>query len=115
MLDRTGGCMKSICSGVVVLFVLTAAVAAHDTPPAKPGADKAAGAPAPPAPKPGTEQKRIGYFAGHWNFQGEAKPSPMGPGGKISATETCDWFAGGFQLVCRSKGTGPMGAVTSQS
>ena len=69
----------------------------------------------PEAPKPGPEQKRIGYFAGDWSFQGEAKPSPMGPAGKISSNETCSWFAGGFQLVCRTKATGPMGASTGQS
>lgn len=67
------------------------------------------------APKPGPEQKRIGYFEGNWNFQGEAKPSPLGPGGKIAATESCSWFAGGFHLVCRTKGTGPMGPSTGQS
>jgi hypothetical protein len=91
--------MKPILSAAVALSVLTTAGAAQ----------------APQPMKPGPEQKRIGYFAGQWNFQGEAKASPMGPAGKISATESCDWFAGGFHLVCRSKGTGPMGAATSQS
>ena len=67
------------------------------------------------APKPGAEQKRIGYFAGDWTFEGEAKPSPLGPAGKITTTESCGWYAGGFHLVCRTKGTGPMGASTSQS
>ena len=65
--------------------------------------------------KPGPEQKRIGYFAGDWTFEGEAKPSPLGPGGKLSATESCSWFTGGFHLVCRSKGTGPMGPSTGQA
>jgi hypothetical protein len=67
------------------------------------------------APKPGAEQKRIGYFAGDWTFEGEAKPSPLGPAGKITTTESCSWYVGGFHLVCRTKGTGPMGASTSQS
>ena len=62
------------------------------------------------APKPGPEQKRIEYFAGNWSFEGEAKQSPLGPAGKISSTESCSWFAGGFHLVCRPKGTGPMGS-----
>jgi hypothetical protein len=91
--------MKSMISAMVALLVLSAAVAAQ----------------APQARKPGAEQKRIGYFAGTWNFQGEAKPSPMGPGGKINMTESCRWFAGGFHLVCTSKGTGPMGPGTGQS
>jgi hypothetical protein len=64
---------------------------------------------------PGPEQKRIAYFVGQWKFEGEAKDSPFGPGGKISATETCEWFAGGFQLVCRTKGTSPKGVGTGMS
>jgi Protein of unknown function (DUF1579) len=68
-----------------------------------------------PAPKPGAEQKRMAYFVGQWNFAGEAKPSPLGPAGKITASENCEWFAGGFQLVCRTKGTGPKGPSTGQS
>lgn len=87
--------MKRILSTLVAIAIGSAAVIAQK----------------PEAPKPGPEHKRIGYFAGQWTFEGEAKPSPMGPAGKITATETCEWFAGGFQLVCRSKGTGPKGPV----
>ena len=36
---------------------------------------------------PGPEHKRMAYFAGQWNYQGEAKNSPLGPGGKIAGTE----------------------------
>jgi hypothetical protein len=68
-----------------------------------------------PEMKPGPEHKRIGYFTGQWAYEGEQKPSSMGPGGKISGTETCEWFAGGFQLVCRTKGTSPKGPGTGQS
>ena len=68
-----------------------------------------------PTRKPGPEQERIGYFAGRWTYEGEVKDSPMGPGGKIKSSETCEWFAGGFHLVCRSAGTGPMGTGTGQS
>lgn len=66
-------------------------------------------------PKPGPEQARIGYFAGQWTMEGEAKPGPMGPGGKFTDNSTCDWFAGGFHLVCRSEGVSPMGAATGQA
>jgi hypothetical protein len=66
-------------------------------------------------PTPGAEHKRIGYFAGQWQFEGEAKESPLGPAGKFSGTETCEWFEGGFQLVCRSKGTGPKGPMTGMA
>jgi hypothetical protein len=67
------------------------------------------------APKPGPEHARIGYFAGTWEFSGESKASPMGPGGKISGSETCQWFAGGFQLLCQGDMTGPRGAGKSGS
>ena len=92
--------MRSTFSAAIAVAVLTTAVAAQQPP---------------QAPKPGAEHKRIAYFAGDWSFQGEAKPSPMGPGGKISVTESCAWFAGGFHLVCRTKGTGPMGPSTGQA
>ena len=61
-------------------------------------------APAGP-PKPGPEQKRMEYFAGKWTGTGEMKASPFGPAGKMTSTETCTWFAGGFSLVCNSTGT----------
>ena len=68
---------------------------------------------APPAPKPGPEHKRLGYFVGKWTGEGEAKPGPMGPGGKITSTDTCTWFEGGFAVVCHSDGKGPMGPMKS--
>lgn len=93
--------MRLVASLAVAMAVGSAAIVAQTTKPAK--------------PTPGPEHKRIAYFAGQWQFEGEAKDSPLGPGGKITASETCEWFAGGFQLVCRSKGTGPRGPATSMS
>jgi hypothetical protein len=90
--------MKVLTSFAVALALGSAAVTAQ-----------------PPKPTPGPEHKRIGYFAGQWKFEGEAKESPLGPGGKITGAETCEWFAGGFQLVCRTKGTGPKGPGTGQA
>lgn len=60
-------------------------------------------------PTAGPEHKRLNYFAGTWNFTGQAMSSPMGPGGPISFKETCELMDGGFALVCRSEGKGPMG------
>jgi len=68
---------------------------------------------APAPPKPGPEQKALAYFAGKWASEGEMKPGPLGPGGKTTGTDSCEWFAGGFQLVCRGQGKGPMGPMTS--
>ena len=68
---------------------------------------------APQAPKPGPEHQRLGYFVGKWNAQGEIKPGPMGPGGKITGTDTCEWFEGRFAVICHSEGTGPTGPSKS--
>jgi hypothetical protein len=61
------------------------------------------------APKPGPEHKRLGYFVGKWNADGEMKPGPMGPGGKMRSSDTCEWFEGQFSVICRYDGSGPMG------
>jgi len=71
-------------------------------------AGAAAQAPSAP-PKPGPEHEKIGFFAGRWTFDAEMKPSPFGPGGKVTGSETCEWFPGGFQLTCRSESKGAMG------
>lgn len=64
-------------------------------------------------PKPGPEHKRLEYFVGKWTTEGEMKPSPMGPGGKVTGTDTCEWFSGGFAVVCRSDGKSPLGPMKS--
>ncbi len=61
------------------------------------------------APKPSPEHARLGYFVGKWNAEGEVKPGPMGPGGKMSTSDTCEWFEGRFSVICRSEGTSPAG------
>jgi hypothetical protein len=61
------------------------------------------------APQPGPERKKLSVFVGTWEDEAELKPGPFGPGGKIHITETCEWFTGGFSLVCHSESTGLMG------
>ncbi len=68
-----------------------------------------AAAQAPQAPKPGPEHARLGYFVGKWTSEGEMKPGPMGPGGKMTSSDECQWFEGRFSVICRSEGTTPMG------
>jgi len=51
-------------------------------------------------PKPGPEIKKLDVMAGSWLVEGDIKPSPMGPGGKMSEDEKCSWMEGGFFLVC---------------
>jgi hypothetical protein len=91
--------MKRILSACVVMAVVTLTAA-----PAASGQG---------APKPGPEHKRLGFFVGKWNVEGELKPGPMGPGGKFTASDTCEWFEGGFSVVCRSEGKMPTGASRS--
>ncbi|MGH9317945.1 MAG: DUF1579 family protein [Thermoanaerobaculia bacterium] len=61
-------------------------------------------------PKPGPEQKKLDYFVGTWKTEGEIKENPMMPAGKMTSTDSCDWFHGGFNVVCHSTGNSPMGA-----
>jgi len=65
------------------------------------------------APKPTPEHKRLGYFVGTWHTEGEMKPGPMGPGGKMSGTDKCSWYEGGFAVICNSEGAMPMGPMKS--
>lgn len=62
-------------------------------------------------PKPGPEQKNLARFAGTWRMDGNMETSPLGPGGKMTGTETCTMFEGGWHLVCESSGKGPMGDI----
>jgi len=60
-------------------------------------------------PKPGPEQKKLDFFAGTWSMDGDIKPGPMGPGGKMTQTEKCDWMDGGFFLLCHTDFKSAMG------
>lgn len=68
---------------------------------------------APAAPKPGPEHKAMAFMVGKWTSEGEMKPGPFGPGGKTTAADTCEWFAGGFSVVCRGEAKTPMGPMTT--
>jgi hypothetical protein len=67
----------------------------------------------PEMPKPGPEVQKLGYFDGHWTGESEMKPGPFGPGGKMTSSDHCAWFHGGFQMVCSGEGKGPMGEFHS--
>jgi hypothetical protein len=89
---------RRVLAGAVVGVFAWVCVAAAQEPPAP--------------PKPGPEHKRIAFFAGKWTFDADMKPSPFGPGGKVTGNESCEWFEGGFHLTCRSKTQGAMGDQT---
>ena len=63
-------------------------------------------------PEPGPEVRKLAYYVGSWTGEGETKGGPFGPAGKLSSRSSCEWFAGGFQLVCRGEETGPTGKRT---
>ncbi len=63
--------------------------------------------------KPTPEHERLRYFVGNWTTEGEMKASPMGPGGRITSTDRCEWFEGRFAVVCHSTGKTPMGPSKS--
>ena len=65
--------------------------------------------------KPAPELKKLDMFAGSWTLDGDMKASPMGPGGKILETETCEWMQGNFYLVCHTDFKGSMGSGTGLS
>jgi hypothetical protein len=89
--------IRVLCACVVVTAAGTQSVAAQ----------------APQTPKPGPENERLGYFVGKWTGVGEVKPGPMGPGGKMTTTDDCQWFEGRFSVICHSTGQSPMGASKS--
>ncbi len=69
-----------------------------------------------PTPKPAPELKKADYFIGNWKLEGEMKPGPMGPGGKMTMTEEDKWMDGNFFVVAHSKfESAVMGGGTSIS
>ena len=79
----------SVCVFALLIFSAMAAIAAQE--------------PA-PVPKPGPEHEKLAYFVGKWVSEADVKPSPFGPGGKFTYTETCDWLPGKFAILCKSEG-----------
>ena len=66
---------------------------------------------APPVPKPAPEVKRLRYFVGTWNTEGDMKASPFAPAGKFTGLDRAEMMPGGFFLVTHSDGKGPMGVM----
>jgi len=68
-----------------------------------------ANAQTPEMPKPGAEHQKLAYFIGTWQIEGEIKPGPYGPGGKMSGTEHVEWMPGGFFTISHSDSKSAMG------
>jgi hypothetical protein len=61
------------------------------------------------APKPDPELKKLSVFVGHWTYEGEYKPGPLGPGGKVAGEYTGQMILGGFFFQARWTEKGPAG------
>lgn len=58
---------------------------------------------------PAPELKKLDYFVGTWTLDGEMKPGPFGPGGKMTETEKVEWMQGNFFLVLHDDFKSDMG------
>jgi hypothetical protein len=63
----------------------------------------------PQAPKPDPEVRKLHAMVGHWTYEGEYKPGPLGPGGKFTGEDNCQMILGGFFLQCQGAEKGPRG------
>jgi hypothetical protein len=64
---------------------------------------------APATVKRSADVQKLGYYVGTWEGHGETRAGPFGRAGKLSSRQTCSWFKGGFQVVCRGEERGPTG------
>jgi len=64
-----------------------------------------------PAPKPDPEMKKLTVLVGRWAIEGELKPGPLGPGGKVTGERNCQMILGGFFRECRSTVNAPGGEI----
>ena len=62
-------------------------------------------------PKPSPEHQRLGAFIGNWTFEGEMKPGPLGPGGKMTGTDRIEWAPGNFFVQRSYQGKSPNGEM----
>jgi len=66
-------------------------------------------------PKPGPELKKLDVLTGSWTLDGDMKPGAMGPGGKMTEIQKCEWMDGAFFLVCHAEFKSSMGDGTGIS
>jgi uncharacterized protein DUF1579 len=58
-------------------------------------------------PKISAEAKKLSVFVGKWTAEGEIKPGPMGPGGEMLITRSCNWTYDGIGVLCHEIDTIP--------
>ncbi len=104
--------MKHVKLGILVMVGLLAAAVAAQAQEKKAPAKKAAPEKKMEMPRPGPEVKKLAYFVGTWTSTGDMKENPFGmPAGKFTGTSKCEWFTGGYQVVCHDTGKSPMGTT----
>jgi len=59
------------------------------------------------------EMKKLNVLVGRWTYEGEYKPGPLGPGGKITGEYTIQMILKGFFLEARQTEKGAMGETRS--
>jgi len=62
-------------------------------------------------PKHGAEHEKLAYFLGKWDYEEDVKTTAYSRRGKYVYTESCEWLAGEFAIVCKSyyQGGAPRG------
>jgi hypothetical protein len=63
------------------------------------------------APKPDPALKKLSVLVGHWTFDEEQKPGPLGPGGKSSGEFGGQMILGGFFFQGRRTEKGALGGL----
>jgi hypothetical protein len=58
-------------------------------------------------PKPAPELKKLDYFLGSWTTDADMKPSPYGPGGKITGSDHVEWMQGNYFMIIHSQFSSP--------
>lgn len=58
-----------------------------------------------PAPRPGEEHQKLMSLAGTWKGDGDLYATPLSAAGKLSLTNACTVYPGGYNLVCDLTGT----------
>ena len=65
------------------------------------------------APKPDPALKKLLPLVGHWTYEGESKPGPLGPGGKFGGEYIAKMLLGGFFMQGVEREKGAAGEMTA--
>ena len=66
-----------------------------------------------PTPKPDPALKKMLPFLGHWTYEGESQPGPLGPGGKVTGEQNVRMILGGYFVETRTTEKNPRGETRS--